>query len=314
MQAAVVHLDEHLPAAAQLLDHSLGRSIELVLKIPEKPWPVRTDPAQLEIALLNLVINSRDAMSRGGTVTLSVRNLVLPASGLPELAALHGEYVEVALRDEGDGMPDAVALQAFEPFFTTKAPGKGTGLGLSQVYGYAQQNGGTAYLRSSPAGTVVGIVLPRSVGDAPTQTHATPRDHATELFAGMRVLCVEDDVLVAEVAVALFAALGCRVCCADNAEQALLSDLDNVDLVFSDVRMPGSLDGIDMAHRMARSHPRLPVVLASGFIGEPERLAGLAAEFVRKPYTTELVVRAASAALARVRDPAARAADSAQAP
>lgn len=102
-------------------------------------------------------------------------------------------------------------------------------------------------------------------------------------------------------AVALFSALGCTVCCAGNAEEALQSNLDAVDLVFSDVRMPGAFDGIEMAHRLARSHPRLPVVLASGFIGEPDRLAGLASEFVRKPYTTEMVVAAASAALARVR-------------
>ncbi len=300
MQVAVVQLDEHLQATAQLLRHSLGRSIALEIDIADTPWPVRTDLTQLEMAVLNLVINARDAMPGGGTVTLAVRNLVLPAPDRQELAALHGDFVEIVLRDEGSGMPEAVTRQAFEPFFTTKAPGKGTGLGLSQVYGYAQQSGGMAWLRSSPEGTAVGIVLPRSGNDMPVrQAEGSAADGAAS-FAGLHVLCVEDDALVAEVAVALFAALGCKVCSAANADEALLSDLDRVDLVFSDVRMPGSLDGVDMAHRMARSHPRLPVVLASGFIGEPDRLAGLSVEFVRKPYSTEMVVNAASAALARV--------------
>jgi signal transduction histidine kinase len=310
MQNAMVRLEEQLPTAAQLLRHSLGKQIKLHVDIATPPWPVKTDLAQLEIALLNLAINARDAMPRGGTVTLSARNLELPAFDLPELAELRGQYVEVALRDDGEGMTEAVARQAFEPFFTTKPLGKGTGLGLSQVYGYAQQSGGTAYLRSSPAGTLVAIVLPRGDEGQPAKPAAAPSADPAQIFAGLRVLCVEDDALVAEVAVALFAALGCMVCCAENAEAALLSDLGKIDLVFSDVRMPGKLDGVEMARRLARTHPRLPVVLASGFIGEPDRLKGLAVEFVRKPYTTEMVVKAASAALAKVRPVAGARGDS----
>lgn len=300
MQVAVVRLEEHVHAIGQLLRHSLGKSIGLELHIPETPWPVRTDLTQLEMAVLNLVINARDAMPRGGTVTLSVQNVTLPADR-PALSALAGPFVEIALHDEGDGMPDEVARQAFEPFFTTKAPGKGTGLGLSQVYGYAQQSGGTAWLRSAAGGTTVAIVLPRDDADAPIPEPAPALADAPQRLAGLRVLCVEDDAPVAEVAVALFASLGCHVCHAANAEEALLSDFDHLDLVFSDVRMPGRLDGIDMAHQLARSHPQLPVVLASGFIGEPDRLAGLPSEFVRKPYDAETVVNTVTAAVNRVR-------------
>ena len=333
MQNAVLLLDEHLPAAAQLLRHSLGRDITLHIDIVDTPWLVQTDLAQLEMALLNLVINARDAMPEGGAATLTVRNLRLPDSSLPELARLGGEYVEVALRDEGHGMSEAVAQQAFEPFFTTKPLGKGTGLGLSQVYGYAQQSRGATYLRSTADGTTVGIVLPRAVATVATAADgiSTAANHPGDDTAGvgngntdrggdghggampsrsaqpdpqsalqgLRVLCVEDDPFVAEVAVELFAALGCQVCCAFDADAALLSRFEEIDLVFSDVRMPGSMDGVELAHHLARSHPHLPVVLASGFIGEPERLAGLSLEFVRKPYSSETVLAAACAALAR---------------
>ncbi|TFW18753.1 response regulator [Massilia arenosa] len=300
MQIASVQLGEHLAEMAQLLRHSLGKHIALHLAVADGLWPVRTDLAQLEMALLNLVINARDAMPEGGAVTLAARNVALPQDGPEELAELHGDFVLVELNDEGAGMPAQVAAKAFEPFFTTKAPGKGTGLGLSQVYGYAQQSGGTAFIRSGSSGTTVTLALPRGTG--PGMEAAAPPPPAPDAearFAGLRVLCVEDDDSVAEVAHDLFVSLGCWVCLACSADEAILSDFAGIDLVFSDVRMPGTMDGIDLAHWLARTHPATPVVLASGFIGDPGRLDGLDVQFLRKPYTRQSVLKAAAAALVR---------------
>ncbi len=303
MQIADVQLEQQLPEMAQLLHHSLSRQIALTLELPEAPWPVRTDLAQLEIALLNLVVNARDAMPDGGKVVLALRNLTLPSPGYPELQALRGDFVQLSLRDEGQGMTAEVAQQAFEPFFTTKPPGKGTGLGLSQVYGYAQQSNGTAYLRTSPHGTTVSIVLPRGDSVAaqalpPALAAArAPQPLACALLAGKRVLCVEDDPFVAEVAVEMFAGLGCCVCCAHSADEALRSDFGQIDLVFSDVKMPGTLDGVEMARQLRAAYPALPIVLASGFLGDPGRIDGLALAFIRKPYSVESVSAAVHAAM-----------------
>ncbi|NYE61552.1 signal transduction histidine kinase [Duganella sp. 1224] len=306
MQIADVRLQQHLPDIAQLLQHSLSKNIELSLRIPDDAWPVRTDLAQLEIALLNLVVNARDAMPDGGKVVLSVTNLRLPDAALPELQSLRGEFVQLALADEGEGMTPAVAAQAFEPFFTTKPLGKGTGLGLSQVYGYAQQSNGLAYLRTSDHGTTVHIVLPRgqeaSAAAAPARADAGAEAGGDgQILAGKRVLCVEDDPFVAELAVEMFANMGCRVCCAHDADTALTSDFAQIDFVFSDVKMPGSMDGVEMARQLRRDHPALPIVLASGFLGDPARLDGLALEFIRKPYSLETINAAARAAIARLR-------------
>lgn len=303
LQLSDVRLNEHILSLADLLRHSLGRDMTLHIDVVETPWLVQTDLAQLEIAILNLVVNARDAMAAGGKVTLSISNLQLPDKDYPELASLNGKFVQLALHDSGHGMAPAVAQQAFEPFYTTKPLGKGTGLGLSQVYGYARQSGGGAYLRSSPAGTAVYIVLPASLsGDAEP---AVPKPAAQSQppsvsLDGLKVLCVEDDVFVAEYATEMLASLGCRVCIAYNADEALLSPLDKVDLVFSDVRMPGSMDGVEMAKKILKDHPALPVVLTSGFIGEPERLGSLPVEFVRKPYSLTTLAATLSASLIKL--------------
>ncbi|KQQ32332.1 hypothetical protein ASF61_14860 [Duganella sp. Leaf126] len=301
MQLSDVRLDEHLLSMADLLRHSLGRDMTLKVEVAQTPWLVQTDLAQLEIAILNLVVNARDAMVAGGAVTLSIANLELPDNDFPELEALKGRFVQIALRDTGHGMSPAVARQAFEPFYTTKPLGKGTGLGLSQVYGYAHQSRGAAYLRSSPEGTTVCIVLPASAAtDATGPTAASDEARvAPEALAGLKVLCVEDDIFVAEYATEMLASLGCRVCIAHDADQAMLSPLDQIDLVFSDVRMPGSIDGVEMAKQILARHPALPVILTSGFIGEPERLGNLPVQFVRKPYTPSVLAATLSAGLAR---------------
>lgn len=300
MQITDVRLDEHVQSLAQLLHHSLGRNVKLEIEIGDTPKRVRTDLAQLEIALLNLVINARDAMPDGGTATLTVKNLTLPDPTLPELATLSGDYVQIALHDEGHGMTEDVARQAFEPFFTTKPLGKGTGLGLSQVYGFAKQSRGTTLLRTGQTGTTVAIVLPASAAqssEAPNKPEKPSSQLLQQNLVGLKVLCVEDDPFIAAAAVEMLSTLGCSVCCAHSADEALQSDFNSIDLVFSDVRMPGSMDGLEMVKKLLHQYPSLPIVLTSGFIGEPERLDGMPLEFVRKPYTPATVVAAMSAAL-----------------
>ncbi|MFC4931555.1 response regulator [Massilia sp. GCM10023247] len=284
LASTAIDLQSQLGEIGDLLRHSLGEGIALDLRAAPGLWPVRADPTQLEVALLNLVINARDAMPGGGTVTLELDNRTLPDPRHSDASLAPGDYVRLALADEGSGMSAETAASAFEPFFTTKPPGQGTGLGLSQVQGFARQSGGHAWLGRRPGGLTVGILLPRAA--APLPEAAPPRAALPQgLPPGLRVLCVEDDPLVREQAVALLEAIGCEVVQAASGDAALALDSAGIDLVLSDVMMPGSLDGIGLAAALRARHPRLPIVLASGYVLAPERLQGLDLEFVQKPYT-----------------------------
>jgi CheY-like chemotaxis protein len=193
-------------------------------------------------------------------------------------------------------MPPEVARQAFDPFFTTKPVGAGTGLGLSQVYGFARQSGGTAWIDSSPQGTTVSILLPRSSAAAAADTDdATP---TAPLACGARVLYVEDDPEVADATMELLANLGCEVTLAQDAAQALQQPLERFDLVFSDVVMPGPMDGIGLAREVRARRPALPILLASGYVVAPERLQGLAISVLAKPFTQEELRKAFARLLA----------------
>ena len=289
-----VDLNEHLDDMLALLQHTVGREIRLVVDAEIGLWPVRADATQLEMAIVNLVLNARDAMPHGGKVTLSLKNCILPEQGEGATGELRGDYVCIALRDEGCGMDDETLSHAFEPFFTTKALGQGTGLGLSQVQGFATQSGGHAFIKRERRGMTVSIILPRSgPGDDGTATQPATeaaRAGASEWAAnaalrGLTVLCVEDDPLVAEVAAGIFGVLGMTVIAAASADEALQVDLSGIDVVFSDVMMPGSMDGIGLAAALRRSRPGLPIVLSSGYISAPERLQRLEVGFVQKPYS-----------------------------
>ncbi|MFK3736409.1 response regulator [Massilia sp. TN1-12] len=290
----VLDLRAHLRATAELLLRTLGAERSLRSRVARDTWPVLADPAQLDAALLNIAGNARDAMPRGGTLTLAVRNWTLPDPALPEAAHLAGDFVGVSLTDDGEGMSEEVARQAFEPFFTTKPVGKGTGLGLSQVYGFAIQSQGFAYIRREPVGTTVGMLLPRS--SAPTEAEAVPEREGIASLDGVRILCVEDDAEVAETTAALLQGLGARVSVASSADAALTADLAAFDVVLSDVMMPGSMDGIGLARWIAQHRPELPVVLVSGYMVEPERLQSLGAQFIRKPFALDALAAALRAA------------------
>lgn len=288
----------YLHASAEMLTGAIGSRVRFSLRMAPDLWSVSVDPAQLDAALLNVASNARDAMPDGGSLVLAAANTVLPAPGLPEAANLAGEYVLITLTDDGEGMSEKTARQAFEPFFTTKSVGKGTGLGLSQVYGFASQSHGIAFIRREQVGTTVGILLPRSAEAAEAPQAAAP-DLPAHALAGARILCVEDDPVVAETMSSLLSVLDVEITVVDSADAAVEADYSEVDLVLSDVMMPGSMDGIGLVNWLASHHPGLPVVLTSGYMVDPGRLETLHVQFLRKPYTLTALAHAISLALER---------------
>ena len=272
-----------------LLRQAAG-SVSLALDLAPDLPACRVDPSQLEHALLNLVVNARDAAA-GGRITVATR-LSSDAElrrRLPQAAP--GPRVEIVVADTGSGMTEAVQARAFEPFFTTKETGHGTGLGLSQVYGFVRQSGGHVLIDSTPGrGTTVRLLLPPTAQRAAAEPRAEAAPAGrTAPIAGERVLVVEDDPAVRAVAVATLEALGYRVATAEDAPTALgrLEAGDRPDILFTDVVMPGGMDGRQLAARAKAMDPELPVLLTSGYAdpageGEAGRLP-----FLAKPYTPD---------------------------
>ncbi len=265
---------ERIAAIREVLDAGVGSSVRLALEIHSDTWPIKADVSELETALLNLVINARDAMPDGGTVTIQARNVVLNE---PPLA---GDFVAIDVSDTGLGIPSDVLDKIFEPFFTTKPIGKGTGLGLSQVHGFAHQAGGTVKVASELGkGTTFTILLPRGM-DAPVRDAA----EAMSFRGSGTVLLVEDNPDVALVSTGLLEQLGYHVRRVADAEAALREiENDGVDFVFSDIVMPGKMDGLSLAHHLRQIRPGLPILLATGY---SDVAAGVRGDFpiLRKPY------------------------------
>jgi len=290
----VIDLNLRLDAFAEMLTRTFGSTIEVRLDLAPDLWRVEADLTQLETALLNAAINARDAMPEGGRLTISTSNV----------EARDGTFVAVALADTGEGMSAEVLERAFEPFFTTKPIGKGTGLGLSQIHGFAAQAGGRAEIRSVLGeGTTVCLLLPKC--DKPLAT--APKDHQSlDLPQGLRVLLVEDNEQVRAFACHLLEDLRCNVLTAATAEEALeLLSTHAVDLVFSDVVMPG-MSGVELARDLGLRYPHLPVLLASGYSEEMLTRDAPNVELVRKPYARDTLVAALAQTLKEVRPPAAR--------
>ena len=281
----VLDLNVSLDAIGEMLVRTLGSRIDVQLKLSGSLWRVEVDPAEFETALINLAFNARDAMPDGGRLTISTHNVT---DG-------DGEMVAIDIGDTGEGMPRDVLDRAFEPFFTTKEIGRGTGLGLSQVHGFAAQAGGRAEIRSKTGhGTTVRILLPRSRKEPSAETEAGVIPVLPE---GLRVLLVEDNDQVLEFAEHLLTDLHCDVVSASSGDQALaLLEKHEVDLVFSDVVMPG-MSGVDLAKVVRERFPDTLVLLASGY--SDEVISGSAASFamVRKPYGAEQISAAIGAIL-----------------
>jgi PAS domain S-box-containing protein len=291
----VVDLAERIAAFRDVLMSSARGDIELVIDIARGCWPVAVDIAEFQLALLNIVINARDAMPDGGTITLTGRNVVLGPHDTPD--PLHGEFVALGVADSGAGIPPHVLPKLFEPFFTTKP--EGTGLGLSQVYGFTRQSGGTVTVESRLGhGTIVTIYLPRS---APQPDARPPgRDSVDTAPAERAVLLVEDNPDVREVAAGLLERLGYRVNSVDSALAALkaLAAGTAVDVVFSDLVMPGEMDGLGLARRLREEYPEIPVLLTSGY-AKAGSAAGEGFTVLRKPYRIDELSRALSDVIER---------------
>ncbi|MBB5716496.1 hybrid sensor histidine kinase/response regulator [Sphingomonas aerophila] len=276
LEPEVIDLSVRLDASGEMLQRTLGSLYELQLDLAPALWLVEIDSAGLEAALVNAVLNARDAMPSGGKITISTRNVV----------RAEGDGVTLSIRDTGEGIRPETLKRVFEPFFTTKPTGKGTGLGLSQIHGYAVQSGGTATINSElGVGTLVELWLPRTAKQRKIDAGA---DGMIEIPEGLRVLVVEDSEHVRYFARQLLDDLGCNVIEAPSGNDALeLLKAHHVDLVFSDIVMPG-ISGLELAERIRALDRSLPVLLASGysskqFIPKDQR------EFpiLRKPYKLE---------------------------
>jgi PAS domain S-box-containing protein len=266
-----------------LVRPSLRSNIQLVTELSDQLWTVDADAGALELALLNLAFNARDAMKDGGKLKISAHNVVL--KGEPD--GLKGEHVALSVADTGTGMTSEVMERVFEPFFTTKGYGEGTGLGLSQVFGFAKQIGGGIAVESQPGkGATFTLYLPASRGGASGEPQANGNQPAG------RVLIVEDDALLAELAAGMFAELGFDAVITHSAKEALdaISGGDRPKLVFSDVVMPGGISGIELARKIRERFPELPILLTTGYSEEVGGSHGF--PVLQKPYEMEALASA----------------------
>jgi PAS domain S-box-containing protein len=299
LMPVVVDLRQRIDAVRDMLAPSLGGTVDFVCDVAPDVWPVKADLGELELALVNMAVNARDAMPDGGSMTLQARNVVLqPGSSV---GSLTGDFVALALIDTGTGIAPEALAKVFEPFFTTKPVGKGTGLGLSQVHGFANQSGGEATVTSETGkGTVVTIYLPRSQSEA--EQAAGESEASPETPAHGTVLVVEDSREVAEVTTALLEQLSYRVVRAENAAEALrhLEQGIAFDLVLSDIVMPGTMDGMALAQLCRERFPELPVLLISGY-SEAARAADGHFDILRKPFEMAALEKAIDQAFDKTR-------------
>jgi signal transduction histidine kinase/CheY-like chemotaxis protein len=283
----VIDLSQHLPSLTDILKTALGSSISVAMRVEPTTRKIECDTGELELALINLAVNSRDAMPSGGEFIVVARNATAAeASGLTP-----GDYVVIAVSDQGGGIPPQALDHVFEPFFTTKGLGKGTGLGLSQVYGFCRQAGGTArILATSAAGTTVLMLLPATVkvSDAPpSDVEPAPAPEHREL------LLVEDNDELGQATETLLTLFGYRVTRASSAEEAIqFLDAGEVqfDVVLSDVVMPGGMNGVSFAQYLRKNLPEMPIILITGYASHLREKHGF--EILQKPCAPDVLLAA----------------------
>ena len=293
-----IDLRHRVQDISDMLSPSLRADIEVTVKIPEQTWPVSVDLAEFDLALLNIAVNARDAMAEGGGFWVEARNVSLDA-GDAAGEGLAGDFVAVTLSDTGAGMAPEVLAQAFEPYFTTKEIGLGSGLGLSQVYGFAKQSGGAASIVSAVGkGTSITLFLPRAVEEpAAAASHVT----TAPLALSGRILVVEDEADVARVTIEVLRDIGYPAVEArdGHAALALIEQDPTIDLVLSDVVMPGGMSGLELGRTLRKERPGLPVVLATGYTQWGSRVVDENFTLIAKPYHRETLVAAIRGALER---------------
>ncbi|WP_374293608.1 histidine kinase famiy protein [Sphingomonas sp.] len=297
LQGRIVNLVDLVDQLQPLIERTAGGAITIRIRHDAPTCNARIDPTQAELAIINILINARDAMPAGGTITIEVVNRTLEAGdkGFGELAP--GHYVMLSITDEGAGMSPEILARVTEPFFTTKDQGKGTGLGLSMVYGFMKQSGGALQLHSEQGhGTTVRMLFPCEHAGTDPQRAGPPRSLADKRGTET-VLLVEDQVDVGDYAEAVLTEFGYTVLRAENADAALakLDGSDAIDLLFSDLIMPGGMNGVMLAREVKRRWPRMRVLLTTGYAESSiERVDARGAEFelIQKPYKrSDLAIR-----------------------
>jgi CheY-like chemotaxis protein len=286
LNPTVIDLIASIKNMRTMIESSLRGNIVYNENVGDDVWPVKVDLAELELAIVNIAVNARDAMPNGGTFSLSVNNVTMD----PEVGD-NRAFVAISLSDTGTGIPPNLLSKMFDPFFTTKEVGKGTGLGLSQVYGFAHQAGGTVKADSKVGqGTTITVHLP-SCADADEKIinkEVSAARKKTEQSNGRTVLVVDDSADVAEVTSSLFEHLGYETMYRESAEAALelLDGGTKIDLVFSDIVMPGTIDGIGLAREIQSRYPSLPVVLTTGY-SDAAKAAPPNLRILRKPFDAD---------------------------
>jgi PAS domain S-box-containing protein len=290
LDAHVIQLNDLVVSITDMLRRTLGEHISLSTSLARDVWPTRADPSQFQSAIVNMAVNARDAMPQGGKLVVETRNFEFDADHADQHSELKpGQYVQLSISDTGAGMEKEICDRVFEPFFTTKEKGRGTGLGLAMVYGFVKQSGGHLTIYSAPGlGTTINLYLPRS--DAPQAEQTLGPGVANhDLPVRETVLVVEDDRRVRQLTIKRLKLIGYRVLEASDGPAALeiLKRGDDVDLVFTDLIMPGGLSGREVAIRARQLKPGVKVLLTSGYAEELVHGDDLQREqlrVLRKPY------------------------------
>lgn len=282
LKPEAVDLKRLIGEMGELLNRGLRSDVQIHTAFADELWPVEVDRGELELVVLNLALNARDAMPNGGRIEVSARNCRALAD--PDL---NGDFVRLDIADSGVGMSPEILAHAFEPFFTTKEVGSGSGLGLAHAHGFAKASGGVVQIASTPgSGTLVSLFLPRTLKVPALGPHLMSPASDIATSAG-QVLVVEDDDEVAALTVEMINQLGYDTTRVASAEAALgaLADRRSVDIVFSDIMMPGRMNGVELAQEIRRRRPDMPVLLTSGYAeGVRRNAAAQQIKIIPKPY------------------------------